>query len=240
MQIRDAPILMNDGFGARPTPALNIHGNWILTDVRVSPLDVDGERSRGTAKSLRTDARLIDRFQEPCFQLRDFGVRVVRADLAESACVFGQLQSNVRCSAKAYADNHRRTRPRAGFKDASQNEALHANGAFGRIQHPEKAPEEAARALEQRGFEPVGGCGVAVGDQHAPDADRIVANVPAEMCRKSATWGSPADCAAVGRDWIEAGATFVGVLDVMPLHTGAEGFPLSIGRMLEVAARLKA
>jgi len=74
----------------------------------------------------------------------------------------------------------------------------------------------------------------------AGDADAIVAGVPTEMCAKSATWGTPEAAAKVGRDWIEAGATFVGLLDIMPLHTGAEGFPGSMGRMLEVAGHLKA
>jgi phthiodiolone/phenolphthiodiolone dimycocerosates ketoreductase len=73
----------------------------------------------------------------------------------------------------------------------------------------------------------------------AADADAIVADVPQEMCAKSATWGTPEDAAKVGRDWVEAGATFVGLLDIMPLHTGAEGFASSLGRMLEVAGRLK-
>lgn len=74
----------------------------------------------------------------------------------------------------------------------------------------------------------------------AADADAIVANVPRAMCAKSATWGTPAECAAVGRDFVEAGATFVGVLDVMPLYTGPDGLPASIGRMLEVCGHLKA
>jgi phthiodiolone/phenolphthiodiolone dimycocerosates ketoreductase len=74
----------------------------------------------------------------------------------------------------------------------------------------------------------------------AADADAIVADVPTEMCAKSATWGTPEEAAKVGQGFIEAGATFVGLLDIMPLHTGAEGFPASIRRMLEVAGRLKA
>lgn len=74
----------------------------------------------------------------------------------------------------------------------------------------------------------------------AADADAVVANVPREMCAKSATWGTAEQAVKVGRDWIEAGATFVGLLDIMPLHTGAAGFPESMSRLLQVAAGLKA
>lgn len=71
-------------------------------------------------------------------------------------------------------------------------------------------------------------------------AEAIVGGVPREMCAKSATWGTPDQAVKVGRDWIEAGATFGGLLDIMPLHTGAAGFPHSLSRLLKVAAGLKA
>lgn len=74
----------------------------------------------------------------------------------------------------------------------------------------------------------------------AAEAEAIVCDVPREMCVKSATWGTPEQAVKVGRDWIEAGATFVGLLDIMPLHTGAAGFPQSLSRLLQVAAGLKA
>ena len=74
----------------------------------------------------------------------------------------------------------------------------------------------------------------------ADDADAIVANVPREMSVKSATWGRPADAANVAEGFIQAGATFVGLLDLMPMHLGEAGFAPSLGRALEVAGRIKA
>lgn len=73
----------------------------------------------------------------------------------------------------------------------------------------------------------------------AREAEDIVARVPQSMCERSATWGTAEQAAKVGQEWIAAGATFVGLLDIMPLHTGPAEFPASTARLLDVARRLK-
>ena len=59
------------------------------------------------------------------------------------------------------------------------------------------------------------------------------------MVEKAAFWGTPEAAAAFGKRFIDAGATFVGVVDILPLATGQEGWMPSIQRSIEVCRLLK-
>lgn len=76
-------------------------------------------------------------------------------------------------------------------------------------------------------------------NMNAKECEAIAARVPRAMVEKSAFWGTPAEAAAFGQQFIDAGASFVGVLDVMPLATGPAGWPDSIARSIEVCRLLK-
>lgn len=70
-------------------------------------------------------------------------------------------------------------------------------------------------------------------------ADEIAARVSPALVEKAAFWGTPEEAAAFGRKFIDAGATFVGVLDVLPLGLGPQAWPDSIRRSIDVCRLLK-
>ena len=71
------------------------------------------------------------------------------------------------------------------------------------------------------------------------EAEAIAARVPRAMVDKAAFWGTPQEAAAFGRRFVDAGATFVGIVDVMPLATGQDGWMPSIQRSIDVCRLLK-
>ena len=97
----------NHRFGALSAPALHVHGDGVLTDVGVGPIDVHGERRGRSAKSLGADAGLVDLAQQFFFEKRDVGIGVLRADLAEAAGALGQAGCDVRRATETDADGCR-------------------------------------------------------------------------------------------------------------------------------------
>jgi phthiodiolone/phenolphthiodiolone dimycocerosates ketoreductase len=110
------------------------------------------------------------------------------------------------------------------------------SASYGRMNQDEWA-DEGLQSLMPPGFH--------YGNDYMPftmtaaEADAVVARVPREMSIRSATWGTPENAARVAEGFIQAGATFVGLLDLMPMHVGPDAFAPSLGRVLEVAGRIK-
>lgn len=76
-------------------------------------------------------------------------------------------------------------------------------------------------------------------EQTATEIDDIVARVPREMVRKAYHCGTPQQLTKLGQEYVEAGANFIGTLDLTPLVLGpAEGEP-SLRRGIEMYAALK-
>jgi phthiodiolone/phenolphthiodiolone dimycocerosates ketoreductase len=73
----------------------------------------------------------------------------------------------------------------------------------------------------------------------AEEADDVVARVPREMTEKSYIAGTPQQAAAQLQDYVDAGATWMCIIDVLPFVLPPEEIPAALGRSLEVAAALK-
>lgn len=73
----------------------------------------------------------------------------------------------------------------------------------------------------------------------AQEVDRIVSSVPPEMVRKSVYSGSPEDIAEIAQEFVDAGATFVGVVDVLPMMLPLSDLATAPQRWLQVCAALK-
>lgn len=72
------------------------------------------------------------------------------------------------------------------------------------------------------------------------EAQDIVDRVPSKMVEKAMHVGTPAECAAIARQYVEAGATFVGLVDVLPLVLGPAEAEAAGTRALEFMRHLKA
>src|ERR1051326_8199207 len=129
----------NDGGRALSAPALDVHGNRVVADVRVRPLDVHRECRRAATETLRADAGLIDVIEKLALESRDLGVRIYGSDLAKRTGFFCEPDRDIGRAAQADAHNHGRARFRARFENALQYEFLDALAALRWIQHPEKA-----------------------------------------------------------------------------------------------------
>jgi phthiodiolone/phenolphthiodiolone dimycocerosates ketoreductase len=75
--------------------------------------------------------------------------------------------------------------------------------------------------------------------QTPAEVNDIVARTPREMARHAYFCGNPADVAARAREFVEAGATFVGIADMLPLALGPEHAEASIGRAVQISGALK-
>jgi phthiodiolone/phenolphthiodiolone dimycocerosates ketoreductase len=71
------------------------------------------------------------------------------------------------------------------------------------------------------------------------EVQAILAKVSRTMVEKSFLCGTPADAAKALQPYVEAGATHVGVCDLLPLSTGLEEAMASIGRLLDICEALK-
>ena len=76
--------------------------------------------------------------------------------------------------------------------------------------------------------------------QTPDEADSIVGRTSVEMARKSWYVGTPDEISQVATEFVEAGATFVGVVDVVPLVKGLAEAEGSFRRSARVAAAAKA
>ncbi|MGH3556324.1 MAG: LLM class flavin-dependent oxidoreductase [Mycobacterium sp.] len=76
--------------------------------------------------------------------------------------------------------------------------------------------------------------------QESPEkVDAIVAQTPVEMCRRGWFWGNPKEVASSIQAYVDAGATWVSVGDMMPLLLPVEHAPASIDRQIETCRILK-
>lgn len=71
------------------------------------------------------------------------------------------------------------------------------------------------------------------------EAEAVAARVQRAMVEKAAFWGTPESAAAFGKKFVDAGATFVGVVDILPLATGQDGWMPSVQRCINVCRLLK-
>lgn len=67
----------------------------------------------------------------------------------------------------------------------------------------------------------------------------VVAKTPAEMCRRGWFWGTPKEVANDIQAYVDAGATWVSIGDMMPLLTSPEDSPACLGRQIETCRLLK-
>ncbi|WP_219413775.1 LLM class flavin-dependent oxidoreductase [Pseudonocardia nigra] len=77
-------------------------------------------------------------------------------------------------------------------------------------------------------------------EQTDAELDAITSSVSTDMVRKSFNVGSPQEIAAINSQFIDAGARFVGHLDMTPLIVGPSDAEDSIRRALEVNKAVKA
>ncbi|OBH11145.1 LLM class flavin-dependent oxidoreductase [Mycobacterium sp. E1747] len=75
--------------------------------------------------------------------------------------------------------------------------------------------------------------------QSADEVRKIVDAVPPDMVRKAAYGGSPAQIASIAQEFVDAGATYVGLIDFMPLVLDGLTDP-PFGRWAEVCGTLHA
>jgi phthiodiolone/phenolphthiodiolone dimycocerosates ketoreductase len=72
------------------------------------------------------------------------------------------------------------------------------------------------------------------------EAEDVARRTPMEAVRRSLYWGSPDEVAAIAQQFVDAGATFVGLADILPLAAPSEEAAAeSLARTLSVAGRLK-
>lgn len=76
-------------------------------------------------------------------------------------------------------------------------------------------------------------------EQTAEEVDRIVQATPPSMSRKAYHVGTPAEMTKLNQEFIEAGADFVGILDMTPLALGPVEGQESLRRFSQVFANLK-
>jgi phthiodiolone/phenolphthiodiolone dimycocerosates ketoreductase len=76
-------------------------------------------------------------------------------------------------------------------------------------------------------------------EQTDAEVQRIVDATPLSMARKAFHVGTPAEMAALNAQFVEAGADFVGWLDMTPLALGPAEAPESLRRCAEVSAAIK-
>lgn len=76
-------------------------------------------------------------------------------------------------------------------------------------------------------------------EQTEEQVNRIVENVPASMSRKGYHVGTPEQMVKLNQEFVEAGADFVGILDMTPLALGPEEGQKSVERFAQVFAELK-
>lgn len=76
-------------------------------------------------------------------------------------------------------------------------------------------------------------------NETAEEVAQIVARVPPEMVRKSVYYGSPAEIGKIAGEYVGGGATFVGIVDLMPLMAPLDDAVKAPSRWLEVCAALK-
>jgi phthiodiolone/phenolphthiodiolone dimycocerosates ketoreductase len=69
--------------------------------------------------------------------------------------------------------------------------------------------------------------------------NQILSKVSRRMCELSYVTGSPAEVARHARQYIEAGATHIELIDMLPMILDAEGAQASLARQLETCARIK-
>lgn len=72
------------------------------------------------------------------------------------------------------------------------------------------------------------------------EAQSIVDRTPAKMVERALHVGTPAECAAIARQYVEAGATFVGLVDVLPLVLGPAEADACGARAMEFMTHLRA
>ena len=71
------------------------------------------------------------------------------------------------------------------------------------------------------------------------EADAVTARVPRKMVERTYVTGTPADAAAVYKDYVDAGATWVSVVDIMPILLPPEEAATAMSRSIEVCRLLK-
>lgn len=76
-------------------------------------------------------------------------------------------------------------------------------------------------------------------EQTPEEINKIVASVPQSMARKAFATGSPKEISQLLADFREAGAEFVGLLDMTPLVQGPAGGPDAFRRATEVLGNFK-
>ncbi|MEB3070318.1 hypothetical protein K5L39_14095, partial [Mycolicibacter sp. MYC017] len=69
--------------------------------------------------------------------------------------------------------------------------------------------------------------------------DAIVAQTPVDMCRRGWFWGNPKEVASSIQAYVDAGATWVSVGDMMPLLLPADEAPAALERQIETCRILK-
>lgn len=75
--------------------------------------------------------------------------------------------------------------------------------------------------------------------QTAQEVDQMVSGVSAEMASRALHHGSVAEIAARAREFVDAGATFVGIADVLPIVLDLEDAQKSFDRSLQLCGALK-
>jgi phthiodiolone/phenolphthiodiolone dimycocerosates ketoreductase len=73
----------------------------------------------------------------------------------------------------------------------------------------------------------------------AQEADSVVAKVTREMAAKGFLTGSPSDISTALEPYVEAGATWISVCDMLPLVLPLDEAPAAIDRTFELCRRLK-
>jgi phthiodiolone/phenolphthiodiolone dimycocerosates ketoreductase len=71
------------------------------------------------------------------------------------------------------------------------------------------------------------------------EVDAMIKRVPPEMVAKCMYTGTPEDVAGVAQQFVEAGATFVGLVDFVPFILPPEEHPAALPRLLDICGRLK-
>jgi phthiodiolone/phenolphthiodiolone dimycocerosates ketoreductase len=109
-------------------------------------------------------------------------------------------------------------------------------GVFGRMNMADWAKEgmESPMPLEyhySRNLKPF--------DLVPEEVDSIVSRVSPEMVSKAMYTGSPEKVAARAQEFVDAGATFVGLVDFLPFVLPLDEHPAVMGRLLDVCRRLK-
>ena len=73
----------------------------------------------------------------------------------------------------------------------------------------------------------------------AEEVQAIVSRVPPEMVRKAMYTGTPEQVAGVARQFVEAGANFVGLVDFLPFVLPFEEHAAVLPRLFDTCRRIK-